>query len=85
LTSVISSTYIDLIGDHRQLAPIVDHEWEDENRPPVQHYKPHASAFEAARALSDNADVTDTAIQQSAVRYTFRLPPAIRALVGQLY
>jgi hypothetical protein len=74
-----------LAGDHRQLAPIVDHEWEDEDRPPVQHYKPHSSAFEAARALSDNADVTDAAIQLSALRYTFRLPPAIRALVGQLY
>ena len=74
-----------LAGDHRQLAPIVDHEWEDEDRPPVQHYKPHSSAFEAARALSDNADITDAAIQLSALRYTFRLPPAIRALVGQLY
>lgn len=74
-----------LAGDHRQLAPIVDHEWEDEDRPPVQHYRPHSSAFEAARALSDNADVTDAAIQLSALRYTFRLPPAIRALVGQLY
>lgn len=74
-----------LAGDHRQLAPIVDHEWEEEDRPPVQHYKPHASAFEAARGLASNADVTSAAIQLSALRYTFRLPPAIRALVGQLY
>ena len=40
-----------LAGDHRQLAPIMAHDWEREERPPVRVYEPYVSAYEAVRTL----------------------------------
>ena len=74
-----------LAGDHRQLAPIMAHDWEREDRPPVVTYQPYVSAYEAVRSLKQARRVPDAAITQSALEYTFRLPPAIRELIARLY
>ena len=74
-----------LAGDHRQLAPIMAHDWEREERPPARLYQPHVSAYEAVRRLKQSPGVSDAAILQSALTYTFRLPPAIRDLIARLY
>jgi len=72
-----------LTGDHRQLAPIVSHDWEDEDRPSVIVYQPYRSAYEAIRDISQN--VPDAAVSMSALRLTFRLPPPLIDLIQRLY
>jgi len=84
-TIVEEDGYIQLSGDHRQLSPIVAHEWEDEDRPPIELYQPYSSAFEAVRDLSRDESVTDQELSGSPLTHTFRLPPAIRALIKRLY
>lgn len=74
-----------LAGDHRQLAPIMAHDWEREDRPPARLYRPYASAYEAVRSLEEGQALGDDAVLLSALTFTFRLPPAIRALVARLY
>ncbi|MBV9851825.1 MAG: AAA family ATPase [Armatimonadetes bacterium] len=74
-----------LAGDHRQLAPIMAHDWEREERPPARLYQPHVSAYEAVRRLAQSPGVPDAAILQSALTHTFRLPPAICDLIARLY
>lgn len=74
-----------LTGDHRQLAPIVAHDWEHEDRPPVVLYQPYASAFEAVRSIDETSALAAAALTTSALRYTFRLPAVIRGLIARLY
>jgi hypothetical protein len=75
-----------LAGDHRQLAPIVAHDWEREDRPPVILYQPYVSAYQAVDNLAQNhPGISDRSIRRSALSYTFRLPPAIRDLIARLY
>lgn len=76
-----------LAGDHRQLAPIVTHDWENEDRPPVLLYQPYVSAYQAIQNLKENLDVnvTDESILRSALDFTHRLPPVIRELIARLY
>ncbi|MCC5812510.1 MAG: AAA family ATPase [Ectothiorhodospiraceae bacterium] len=74
-----------LAGDHRQLAPILAHDWEHEDRPPVLLFQPFVSAYDAVRNLSDHAAVSARSIRRSALEYTFRLPPVVRGLIAQLY
>jgi hypothetical protein len=76
-----------LAGDHRQLAPITAHDWEDEDRPPVEVYRPFVSAYEAVRRLrqDEESDLSDQMMCQSELSYTHRLPAAVRSVVGQLY
>ncbi len=76
-----------LAGDHRQLAPIITHDWENEDRPPVLLYQPYASAYQAIQNLKENLDikVSDEAILRSGLSFTFRLPPVIRELIGRVY
>ncbi len=84
-TTISREGRILLAGDHRQLSPIVSHDWEEEDRPPIELYQPYSSAFEAVHDLSDHEDMGLDSIQLSRLRYTFRLPPVIRALISQLY
>ena len=73
-----------LAGDHRQLAPIVAHDWETEDRPPVVLYQPHVSAYEAVRRLRSGA-LTDNQVTLSSLSRTFRLPAPVRALIAPVY
>ncbi|MDJ1170521.1 AAA domain-containing protein [Roseofilum sp. BLCC_M154] len=76
-----------LAGDHRQLAPIITHDWENEDRPPVLLYQPYVSAYQAIQNLKENSDfpVSDQSILRSALSFSFRLPPVIRELIARLY
>lgn len=76
-----------LAGDHRQLAPIITHDWENEDRPPVLLYQPYVSAYQAIQNLKENSDIeiSDEAILRSALDYTHRLPHEIRELIARLY
>ena len=83
-TLVKSEGEIMLAGDHRQLSPIVAHNWEQEDRPPIQFYKPYVSAFEAVKNIQLTG-VSDSAILSSALSFTFRLPPLICKLISRIY
>lgn len=74
-----------LSGDHRQLAPIMAHDWEREDRPPIVLYQPYASAYDAIRNISLTGRVERTAVLLSALSYTFRLPAIVRELISRLY
>lgn len=74
-----------LAGDNRQLAPIMAHNWEEEDRPPAQHYQPFNSAYDAVLRLIAEAGIPPTAARQSALTFTFRLPPLIRELIARVY
>ena len=86
-TLVRSDGEIMLAGDRRQLAPIITHDWENEDRPPILLYQPYVSAYQAIQNLKDSSDipVCDRAILRSALNFTFRLPPVIRELIARLY
>jgi hypothetical protein len=74
-----------LAGDHRQLSPIVAHDWEREDRPPVVLYQPFASAYEALLRIKQNGAVADASLVRTALQFTFRLPPVVRELIANLY
>jgi superfamily I DNA and/or RNA helicase len=74
-----------LAGDHRQLAPILAHDWEREDRPPIVLYQPFASAYEAIRTIIERGVLERASLLQSALTFTFRLPPLIRDLISRLY
>jgi len=74
-----------LAGDHRQLAPIIAHDWDNEDRPPVVLYQPYVSAYDAVQNIKQLRIVSDNAILRSALDYTFRLPAEIRELIARLY
>jgi hypothetical protein len=86
-TLVENDGEIMLAGDHRQLAPIITHDWKNEDRPPVLLYQPYVSAYQAIQNLKENSDVqvSDRSILYSALSFTFRLPPVIRELIARLY
>lgn len=83
LINPVKATFM-LAGDHRQLAPIVAHDWEREDRPPAVLYQPYASAYQAVRHLCDTIGDA-TRVSRCALSYTYRLPEEIRQLVGSLY
>lgn len=74
-----------LAGDNRQLSPIVAHDWQREDRAPVVAYTPFASAYDAVQGLAASGHLPEEAVRRSALSYTFRLPPEIRRLLGQVY
>jgi superfamily I DNA and/or RNA helicase len=73
-----------LTGDHRQLAPIVSHDWENEDRPPVVVYRPFKSAYEAIRDIA-RRNISSDSVRVSALSFTFRLPPPLVELISRLY
>jgi len=83
-TLVKNDGEIMLAGDHRQLSPIVAHNWEEEDRPPIQLYKPYESAYDAIKNIKLTG-VSDSAILSSALSFTFRLPPLICDLISRIY
>jgi hypothetical protein len=86
-TLVRNDGEIMLAGDHRQLAPIVTHDWENEDRPPVVFYQPYVSAYQAIQNLKENSEtpVADEAIFRSPLDNSFRLPYEVRKLIDPLY
>lgn len=76
-----------LTGDHRQLSPIVAHEWEEEDRPPTVLYQPFRSAYDAIRNLLAHPAIAadNTRMNRSALTYSFRLPTVVRELIKRLY
>jgi hypothetical protein len=85
-TSVANDGKIIVAGDHRQLAPIVAHDWEKEDRPPVQLYQPYLSAYLAIDNIFKNhPGISESSLKRSALNFTFRLPPIIRKLIAKLY
>lgn len=84
-TVVKADGEIMLAGDNRQLAPIVSHDWENEDRPPAQHYQPFKSAYEAVLRIINESRPLPTECLQSPLTYTFRLPPIIRELISRIY
>ena len=84
-TMVHTDGEVMLAGDNRQLAPIVSHDWENEDRPPAQHYQPFKSAYEAVLRIIAESRPLAAECRQSALTYTFRLPPIIRELISRIY
>jgi len=84
-TVVKAEGEIMLAGDNRQLAPIVSHDWDNEDRPPAQHYQPFKSAYEAVLRIVTESRPLPTESLQSPLTYTFRLPPIIRELISRIY
>ncbi len=74
-----------LAGDHRQLSPIVAHDWENEDRPPSALYQPFVSAYEAVRRIAESSNPSPHTTRRSTLSYSFRLPPLIRDLLTRLY
>jgi hypothetical protein len=86
LTQVDASILV--AGDNRQLAPILAHAWDREDRPPTLRYQPFLSAYEAVARISDvvlQHPMADRRIVVSRLRHSFRLPPAHRAVVSTVY
>lgn len=86
LTTMVSGDgYLMLAGDNRQLAPIVAHDWEREDRPPIEIYQPHLSAFDATASLAASEANTDRQISRNALNLSFRLPPDVIRLIRRVY
>ncbi len=84
-TLVTKNGQIMLAGDHRQLAPIVNHKWEGEDRPPIILYQPYVSAYQAVNQLKESSNLSNNSLCRSALTFTFRLPQSIRQLISPLY
>ena len=54
-----------LIGDHRQMEPVQQHEWEGEDRRTIQENVPFMSALNFVRFLRGDLDEVDFAIPRS--------------------
>jgi len=74
-----------LTGDHRQLTPVIQHRWEEEDRPGVQRYLPYLSAFEAMLRLREAMKAPQGVVAYSVLDYTHRLPQEVRLLIQPLY
>ncbi|HTH11327.1 MAG TPA: AAA domain-containing protein [Acidovorax sp.] len=86
LTTLLAADgQIMLSGDHRQLAPIVAHNWEEEDRYPVTVYQPYVSAYEAVRGIKVRRQVPDNQVVLSSLTFTFRLPEVVRHLISPVY
>lgn len=84
-TLVDNSGEIMLAGDHRQLAPIVAHDWEREDRPPAVLYQPFVSSYDAVARIAQHTGITEQSAKRSALSFTFRLPKVIVDLIKRVY
>jgi hypothetical protein len=86
-TLVSQNASIMLAGDDLQLAPIVAHDWESEDRPPAQRYQPFRSAYESVLRLikAEDPPMSPACARQSALSHSFRLSAGIRDLIGPVY
>jgi uncharacterized protein len=78
-----------LVGDHRQMQPIQKHDWESEDREPIERHRPFLSTLDFFRFLRGDEDVEldlinrnppeldnpETALPDHKLRATYRLPP----------
>ena len=74
-----------LAGDNRQLAPILAHDWDNEDRPPAQLYQPFRSSYDAIRRIILETDISESSARLSQLTFTLRLPPVIRDLISRIY
>ncbi len=83
-----------MAGDNRQLAPIVSHDWEREDRPPAQLYRMHESTFDAIANMIQprqehinlrQSRLSTASVRRDGLQTTYRLPPDIRRLIQPLY
>lgn len=74
-----------LAGDHRQLQPIVHHDWEEEDRPPAQIFQPHLSAYAALHQLALQSQLSAHQLVESPLTHSFRLPTPVRELIARVY
>lgn len=73
-----------LTGDHRQLAPIISQDWEDEDRPPVVLFKPYRSAYAVVKDIAA-INLPPESVLVSSLNVTYRLPPPLVDLISKLY
>lgn len=85
MTLLGANGQIMLSGDHRQLAPIVAHNWEEEDRYPVTVYQPYVSAYDAVRGIKVRRQAAENQIALSSLTFTFRLPEVVRHLISPVY
>jgi hypothetical protein len=74
-----------LAGDDLQLSPIISNDWDKEDRPPTKHYQPFLSAYESVMGLARRGGLPRTALRESALTMTFRLPSDVRRLIEDTY
>jgi uncharacterized protein len=87
-----------LVGDHRQMQPIQRHDWEEEDRKPIEVHVPFLSALNFLRYLrgedvdieylaSDPPDLDDPdeTLPVYRLRETYRLPPESACLHTDLF
>lgn len=80
-----------MAGDHRQLTPIIAHDWENDDRPPAQYYRMHESAFAAIATLRDPEDdrrvreLSGECVRLDRLVRSYRLPAMIRELIQPVY
>jgi hypothetical protein len=84
-TLVREDGQIMLAGDNRQLSPIIAHDWQNEDRPPVVLYQPYVSAYDAVLNIARLPNILSSQVQRSTLSFTFRLPSVIRNLIARLY
>jgi hypothetical protein len=86
LTTFLSNNgQLMLAGDHWQLKPIVAHQWDDEDRPPSQIFKPYLSAYSAVQQIRKETNLSPDAVRETPLEYTFRVPDGIRQLIAPVY
>lgn len=74
-----------LAGDDLQLSPIISNDWDKEDRPPSRLYQPFLSSYESMVGLARNGGLPKSALRESALTMTFRLPSDVRRLIEGIY
>lgn len=86
LASLVSEDgKIMLSGDHRQLAPIVSNDWDNEDRPPSVLYKPFVSSYVGVDAIKTKHKKPNSSLRRSFLDHSYRLPPKVRELISKIY